>query len=211
VDATEFVLPDAVLVLYENFLTPLAADRLFVELLHHAPWKQEVTNFYGRARKLPRLTAWYGEPGACYRYSDILNQPLAWTPTLASIRERVQQVAGHQFNSVLLNLYRSGADSVSWHADNEPELGENPVIASISLGEKRVLQLRHATRKDVRRFDLPLSHGSLLLMKGGEQTHWRHRIPKTRQPITARINLTFRNITRPNEHAPEGRQAPSRG
>lgn len=195
-DATEFTLPDAVLVLYENFLTPSAADMLFVELLHHTPWKQEVMNFYGQERHLPRLTAWYGEPDAYYRYSGILNQPAAWTPTLASVREHVQQVTGHQFNSVLLNLYRSGADSVSWHADNEPELGKNPVIASVSLGAVRVLQMRHPSRKDVRRFDLSLSHGSLLLMKGAMQTHWQHRIPKTRRSITARINLTFRNIAR---------------
>ena len=206
-DATEFILPDAVLVLYEDFLTRSAADLLFAELLHHVSWKQEVMNFYGHKRKLPRLTAWYGEPEACYRYSGILNYPLAWTPTLASVREHVQQVTGHCFNSVLLNLYRSGADSVAWHADNEPELGENPVIASISLGEARVLQMRHTTRKDVSRFDLSLSHGSLLLMKGGAQTYWQHQIPKTRQSMTARINLTFRNIIKPTEHAPEGRQA----
>jgi alkylated DNA repair dioxygenase AlkB len=193
-DSTEFALPDAVLVLYENFLTQSAADLLFAELLHHVSWKQEMLNFYGRERKLPRLTAWYGEPDTSYRYSGILNQPLAWTPPLASVREHVQQVTGHRFNSVLLNFYRTGADSVSWHADNEPELGENPVIASISLGETRVLQMRHTTRKDVRRVDLSLSHGSLLLMKGDMQTHWQHRIPKTRRSITARINLTFRNI-----------------
>jgi alkylated DNA repair dioxygenase AlkB len=195
-DATEFALPDAVLVLYEDFLTQPEADRLFAELSHQVFWKQEVMNFYGHERKLPRLTAWYGEPEARYQYSGILNQPLAWTPTLASVREHVQQVTGHSFNSVLLNLYRSGADSVSWHADNEPELGRNPVIASISLGEVRVLQMRHTIRKDVRRFDLSLSHGSLLLMKGEMQTHWQHRIPKTRRSIAARINLTFRNITR---------------
>jgi alkylated DNA repair dioxygenase AlkB len=146
-------------------------------------------------RPLPRLTAWYGDPGARYHYSGIVNEPRPWTSFLNTLRERVQTCTGHAFNSVLLNLYRSGADSLSWHQDNEPELGERPVIASLSVGQVRVFQLRHTWRREVDRLDIALAHGSLLLMQGGTQAQWQHRLPKTKRPVGARINLTFRHIT----------------
>lgn len=128
----EFVLLDASLLLWEAFLPQTEADALFTMLRQQTPWKREAMHVYGKAHPLPRLTVWYGDPGARYRYSGIVNEPLPWTPELAALRERIQGWTGSTFNSVLLNLYRSGADSLSWHQDNEPELGEAPVIASIS-------------------------------------------------------------------------------
>ncbi|HXG21155.1 MAG TPA: alpha-ketoglutarate-dependent dioxygenase AlkB [Methylomirabilota bacterium] len=193
-DSLALALPDASLVLWETFLPKTEADALFTALLQDTPWRQEMMRMYGKAHPLPRLTAWYGDPGARYRYSGIVNEPLPWTPVLAAVRGRIQAWTGHAFNSVLLNLYRSGTDSLSWHQDNEPELGEAPVIASLSLGQVRLFQLRHRFRKDLPRVDLPLPHGSLLLMKGGTQQYWQHRIPKTSQRVDARLNVTFRTI-----------------
>jgi alkylated DNA repair dioxygenase AlkB len=191
----ELVLPDASLVLWETFLPKTEADALFTALLQDTPWKQETMRVYGKAHPLPRLTAWYGDPGARYRYAGIVNEPLSWTPVLAAVRESIQSWTEYVFNSALLNLYRSGTDSLSWHQDNEPDLGAAPVIASLSLGQVRLFQLRHKFRNDLPRVDLPLPHGSLLLMKGGTQQYWQHRLPKTRQRVDARINVTFRAIT----------------
>lgn len=193
----ELLLPDASVFLWEVFLPEPEANVLYTTLRYQTTWQPNVIRLYGKEHPLPRLTAWYGEPDACYRYSGILNQPLPWTPHLSAVRDHVQHVTGHTFNSVLLNLYRSGADSVSWHADNEPEFGEKPVIASVSLGAVRVFQLRHRIRKDIARCEVPLPHGSLLLMTGDTQTYWQHRIPKTTRPMGARINLTFRYIKGP--------------
>jgi alkylated DNA repair dioxygenase AlkB len=190
----EFALPDASLVLWEAFLPKTEADVLFTTLLQQTPWKQEAIRYYGKVYPLPRLTAWYGDPGARYRYSGIVNEPLPWTPVLAAVRERAQAFTEYTFNSVLLNLYRSGADSLSWHQDTESELGDAPVIASISVGQVRVFQMRHKSRSDVDCLEIALPHGSLLLMRSGTQTHWQHRIPKTSRPVGARINLTFRYI-----------------
>jgi alkylated DNA repair dioxygenase AlkB len=190
-----FTLPEASLLLWEAFLPQSEADALFTTLLQQTPWKHEAMRCYGKVRPLPRLTAWYGDPGTRYDYSGIVNEPRPWTPLLHALRDRVHTYTGQAFNSVLLNLYRSGADSLSWHQDNEPELGERPVIASLSVGQVRVFQLRHKSRSEVGRLDIALAHGSLLLMRGDTQAYWQHRLPKTKRPVGARINLTFRYIT----------------
>jgi alkylated DNA repair dioxygenase AlkB len=127
----EFTRPEASLLLWEAFLPQAEADALFTTLLQHTPWQHEALRSYGKLRPLPRLTAWYGDPGARYHYSGIVNEPLPWTPLLHSLRDRIHTCTGQVFNSVLLNLYRSGADSLSWHQDNEPELGERPVIGRV--------------------------------------------------------------------------------
>jgi alkylated DNA repair dioxygenase AlkB len=135
---------------------------------------------------------WYGEKEAFYQYSHVIHRPLPWIETLRNIQADIEQSSGYTFNSVLGNLYRNGNDSMGCHADDEKELGRNPAIASLSLGESRVLKFKHQHSNIV--LDVLLEHGDLLLMAGSLQHHWQHQLPKTRQPKTARINLTFRSI-----------------
>ena len=149
---------------------------------------------FGRPVKVPRLMCWYGDPDASYTYSGVKHDPLPWTETLNSVRRHVEQICRHPFNSVLANLYRDGRDSMGWHADNEKELGINPVIASFSLGDERLFRLSHNKTKE--KLDIVLGHGDLLIMAGALQHHWRHSVPKTKQPKMRRINLTFRQIIR---------------
>ena len=187
-------LPDGVITLYRNVFEA-GHDRLFQSLYTEIPWQQQVITLYGRAVASPRLSAWYGDPGAVYRYSGLRLEPLPWTPVLLEIRQVVTDLAETPFNSVLLNLYRDGQDSMGWHSDAEPELGRNPVIASVSLGAVRRFVLRHKKRKE-QHIALELEPGSVLVMAGALQHHWRHALPKTRQVVGPRINLTFRLIQR---------------
>jgi alkylated DNA repair dioxygenase AlkB len=174
--------------LFERACAPAAADRLFEALLRLTPWRQEIATVMGRRVPIPRLTAWHGEAG--YVYSGIRMEPASWNEPLLELRAVAERLGGQPFNSVLLNLYRDGRDSVSWHADNEPGLGREPVIASISLGAVRRFQLRHRRRNE--RLGLDLPHGSCLIMAGATQHHWLHQLPKTARPVGPRINLTFR-------------------
>ena len=185
-------LRDGELYLDRAFMSGEEADRLFARLLDEIAWQEEAIKLYGRSVKVPRLVAWYGDPGACYTYSGVSHQPLAWTPALAQLKARVETATAHRFNSVLANLYRNERDSMGWHADKERELGSNPVIASLSLGQRRLFKLRH--NKTGETIDLWLEHGTLLLMAGALQHHWRHCLPKSQRPMGARINLTFRTI-----------------
>ena len=165
---------------------------IFEILLHEVSWKQESMNLYGREVKFPRLTAWYGENDKKYSFSGITLNPAPWTETILEIKDSIESKHGVSFNSVLLNLYSGGADSISWHTDAEPELGANPVIASISLGATRTFQLRHKQTHE--RIDLELGNGSLVIMRGDLQHYWQHQVPKTKKTVGKRINLTFRNI-----------------
>jgi alkylated DNA repair dioxygenase AlkB len=186
-------LPDAEVYFYRAVLPKSQSDVLFQELLKSTPWKQEQIRWYGKLMDLPRLTAWYGDEGKVYKYSGITVEPNPWTPPLLTIKAAVEERSGTTFNSVLLNLYRSGRDSVSWHSDDEPGLGLHPVIGSFSLGETRTFNLRHKADPSLRA-KVDLSHGSYLLMKGQTQAQWLHEIPKTSRQIGPRINLTFRTI-----------------
>jgi len=186
-------MPDADVTFYRDFYSPDESERLFHDLSENIQWKQESARFGGKAVPLPRLTAWYGDAGKSYSYSGITVHPLPWTDTLLDIKARVEGVANVTFNSVLLNFYRGERDSVAWHSDDEPELGTNPVIASVSFGATRKFQFKHKTNPDLR-LSVDLIPGSLLLMAGGTQHHWKHQIPKTTKPVGARINLTFRAI-----------------
>lgn len=172
-----------------GFLAGPLASQLFTLLRDRVPWRQEITIFN---RPVPRLTAWFADPGLVYRYSGITHEPEPWLPELCDLRRRVEAAAGAKFNSVLLNYYRDGNDSVSWHADDEPELGTNPVIASVSLGAVRRFLLKH--RKNRERIAIDLESGSLLIMAGTLQHHWLHCIPKTKAKVGPRINLTFRRL-----------------
>ena len=166
------------------------ADRLLAVLRDQIAWRQEEAMIMGRKVPIPRLTAWHGEAG--YVYSGIAMEPAPWTPALLELKGCAEHHAGQGFNSVLLNLYRDGRDSVSWHADNEPGLGRDPVIASLSLGATRRFHLKHRRSGD--RVAIDLGHGSCLIMAGATQHHWLHQLPKTARPVGPRINLTFRNM-----------------
>ncbi len=155
-------------------------------------WEQQSMNMYGKQIPFPRLTSWYGDNDKPYSFSGITLQPHPWTSELFEIKKGIEPKAEVTFNSVLLNRYRSGDDSISWHTDAEKELGENPVIASVNFGAERKFQLKHIHTNE--RIDIPLKHGSLLIMKGEIQHFWKHQIPKTKKEIKERINLTFRVI-----------------
>ncbi len=170
-----------------------AGHALFDALLATLPWTTHRVVLFGRAVDSPRLSCWIGDPGATYRYSGVRHEPVSWPDTLRPLRERLRCETGHAFNSVLANLYRHGRDSMGWHSDDEPELGERPVIASLSLGATRRFVLRHR-RDPSRKRVLELPHGSLLLMRGDSQVDWRHALPRTAKPVGPRINLTFRRI-----------------
>lgn len=171
------------------FSDPIAAA-YFKELLQHTPWRSDSITVFGKTHQQPRLTALYGFK--VYQYSSITMHPIAFTPTLLAIKDRIESLTDETFNVCLLNLYRDGNDSNGWHADNEKSLGNNPVIASVSFGAPRVFHLKHNTL--AHRKKLILEHNSLLLMKGTTQHFWKHQIPKTKKTVGPRINLTFRYI-----------------
>jgi alkylated DNA repair dioxygenase AlkB len=173
-------------------------DQLLRELIESIDWHQQKITVYGRNYPQPRLSAWYGD--ASYRYSGISLEPLPWTPTLLEIRAQIEALTRYTFNSVLLNYYRNQDDSMGMHSDDERELGAQPVIASLSLGEARTFLLRHKSRKQLKTVKLPLPGGSLLLMLGDTQRNWKHGIAKLRQVCGPRINLTFRQVLTEDEH-----------
>jgi alkylated DNA repair dioxygenase AlkB len=183
---------DGELYLIKQFYSLPESDQLFAQLQTDLAWQEEAIFIYGRWVKVPRLMCWYGDPDAWYRYSGVNHQPMRWTPTLQAIREKVEQQCQCTFNSVLANLYRDGNDSMGCHADDEKELGINPVIASLSLGDERLFKLHHKKTKD--KLDIVLGRGDLLVMAGTLQHHWIHAVPKTKKLKTPRINLTFRKI-----------------
>jgi alkylated DNA repair dioxygenase AlkB len=192
-DPTRYVLEDGGLLLYyESWLSPAEARDVFEELRRETPWKSESIRIAGKLIPVPRLTAWVGDPEAVYTYSGVRNEPSPWTPRLADLRERASAAASAPLNSVLLNYYRNGRDSMGWHADDERELGRNPVIASLSLGAPRRFLLRHEKKRG-KSVSLVLGHGSLLVMAGATQHHYRHAVPKE-DDSGERINLTFRRV-----------------
>jgi alkylated DNA repair dioxygenase AlkB len=167
---------------------------LLRELIELTPWRTDSVVVWGKPYLQPRLTAWYGDQDARYEYSGLELAPLPWTPRLLAIRASVERAAGSPFNSVLLNYYRNERDSMGMHSDDEPELGAEPVIASLSLGETRTLVFRHRSDRSLKSFRIELGDGSLLLMRGATQRNWKHGIAKERRPCGARVNLTFRRI-----------------
>ncbi|QHL89447.1 alpha-ketoglutarate-dependent dioxygenase AlkB [Nibribacter ruber] len=186
-------MPDAEVYLVPDFIPVKDQPKLWEALQNEVAWRQEEIKFFGKSIPQPRLTAWYGDAGKSYTYSGLTWQPLPWIPILAQLRDQLFACTGVSFNSVLLNLYRNGQDSMGWHADDEPELGPNPVIASLSLGQERSFHFRHRTQKELKQ-KLALPSGSLLLMAGQTQHHWQHQVPKSAKPLEPRINLTFRVI-----------------
>ena len=169
-----------------NFLTAQEADRYFDDLQQHCRW-EEKPGIFGYMQ--PRLIAAYGDNGVSYRYSGVVNVALPWTATLLEIKQKIESVQG-DYNYCLLNRYRTGTDSMGWHADNEPEMGN--LIGSLSLGATRRFRIRHNATRDARSFDV--SHGMLIIMAGSMQQFWQHAVPKTKKNVGERINLTFRKI-----------------
>ena len=163
-------------------------------LIDEVPWRAEEIVVWGKTFPQPRLIAWYGDVGKNYTYSGINLSPLPWTQALLDIKRRVEAVARTDFNSVLLNYYRDHQDSMGLHSDDEPELGERPILASLSLGEERIFILKHKREKALKPVRLKLASGSLLLMKGETQRYWKHGLDKETRPCGPRVNLTFRHI-----------------
>lgn len=177
---------------HPDFIETRLARQLFERLLGGSDWRQEYITLFGKTHKVPRLSCWMGDTGLDYRYSNMTMHPVAWTDTVLSIKQQLEGTTRLSFNSVLINYYRHGGDSNGWHSDDEPELGSDPVIASLSLGGARDFKLRHKTKKGLQ-YSLSLAHGSLLLMQGNTQRDWQHHVPK-RAIAEPRINLTFRTI-----------------
>lgn len=165
---------------------------LFEELLAGIPWQQDEVILFGQKRILSRKVAWMGDGEFTYSYSGTSKVAAPWTPALLTIKERVESECSHEFNSCLLNLYHDGSEGMGWHSDDEKTLGENPLIASVSLGAERIFKLKH--RKSGEVVSVLLQNGSLLVMKGETQHHWVHTMPKTKKITTPRINLTFRTF-----------------
>jgi alkylated DNA repair dioxygenase AlkB len=186
-------MPNAEVTFYRNFFDLQESNEIFQVLHDEINWRQDKMKLYGKDIDLPRKTAWYGDRDKSYTFSGIHLDPEPWTPTLLDVKERIEEVAEVQFNSVLLNLYRHGNDGISWHTDAEPELGENPVIGSVSFGGTRRFMFRHRQEQDLKA-EVELTHGSFLLMAGETQHFWQHQIPKTSRKVEPRINLTFRVI-----------------
>lgn len=177
---------------FPNFFSKSESDFYLKALSEKVHWKQESMNMYGKRIDFPRLTAWYGNNDKPYSFSGITLSPTPWNEEILAIKNKIEPESKVVFNSVLLNRYRSGSDSISWHTDAEKELGKNPVIASANFGETRKFQLRHINSKE--KLEIELKHGSLLIMQGELQHFWQHQVPKSAKPLKERINLTFRVI-----------------
>lgn len=182
---------DGVAIYHHALFSAEESESLLATLLSEIDWQEAEITMFGKRMKIPRLQAWYGDKH--YAYSGIQLTPLPWTKNLLKIKSRIEPLSGVEYNSVLLNLYRNGNDSMGWHSDDEPELGENPTIGSVSFGEPRKFHLRHKTEK-IPTVKVELASGSFLLMKDVIQSHWQHQIPKSKKPMQSRINLTFRAI-----------------
>ncbi|MBD1394799.1 alpha-ketoglutarate-dependent dioxygenase AlkB family protein [Mucilaginibacter glaciei] len=186
-------LPSELMDYRSGFFTKEEGSELVPLLKENIRWSQETIRMYGKLLNTPRLTAWYGDNNKTYAYSGKRYDPYPWTKELLFIKHRVDAACGVTFNSVLLNLYRNGNDSVAWHADDEPELGSNPIIASVSFGQVRRFDVRHNDDRKLK-YSVDLEDGSLLIMKGDLQHNWQHQIPKSAKAMSERINLTFRII-----------------
>lgn len=192
VEGQSVVLQNGEYIYYPNFIDSPTAYYYLEAFKNNIEWKQESMNMYGKQVLFPRLTAWYGENDKPYSFSGIKLNPNAWSNELIEIKKIIEPECKVEFNSVLLNLYRDGNDSISWHTDAEKELGKNPIIASVNFGVERKFQIRHNETQETH--TILLKHGSLLIMKGELQHFWKHQVPKQKAVLKERINLTFRVI-----------------
>jgi alkylated DNA repair dioxygenase AlkB len=186
------ILRDGWIIYVPNFYAKEIADQLFNLFNQTINWQQGEIKLFGKKHLTPRLEAFYAEENKSYGYSGQRLVTSSFTKELTQIKENIELTFSIQLNSVLINLYRDGNDSNGWHADDEPELGINPIIASLSLGATRRFDLRHTSTKE--KLSLELEPGSLLIMGGELQHYWKHQIAKTKKVNTPRINLTFRHL-----------------
>ncbi|TAF33138.1 MAG: alpha-ketoglutarate-dependent dioxygenase AlkB [Cytophagales bacterium] len=191
-----FNLPEADVLYYAHFLSVAEANDYFLLLKQELQWQQKHIKLFGKQVLEPRLTAFYGDEHRTYTYSQTLHVPLPWPPVLWSLKQKLEAALQTNFNVVLANYYRNGQDSMGLHADDEPELGSEPCIASLSLGQSRFFRLVHK-RKKYSPLKISLEHGSLLVMRGHTQTNWLHELPKSTKNVGERINLTFRHLQTP--------------
>lgn len=189
-ESRELLPGDGSMVYHPGFLTPDDCNELMAGLLDEVPWEERPITVFGRTVMQPRLTCWFGD--VSYSYSGITLKPRPWSKRLAGLKSALEEFTGRQFNSVLANLYRHGQDSMGWHADDEPELGPEPFIASISVGQTRRFRIRHRDTKETVAIDL--ESGSLVIMSGLSQQCWKHEVPKSQRVTEPRINLTFRYV-----------------
>lgn len=196
-------LPDAHIVYLPQWLSSLElslrGERVYRELRQSVPWEQSTIYLYDKPMLIPRLNAWYGDTGCGYTYSGTRLEPLPWLPILLEIKREVETALADElgqvrFNSALVNCYRDGQDSVAWHSDDEPELGQNPLVASVSVGAERMFELRHKHHRQHKKHIITLCDGDLLLMAGATQGYWQHQIPKSSTAVGERISITFRQI-----------------
>uniref|UniRef100_A0A8C5N3J8 Alpha-ketoglutarate-dependent dioxygenase alkB homolog 3 n=1 Tax=Leptobrachium leishanense TaxID=445787 RepID=A0A8C5N3J8_9ANUR len=186
--------------LFPLFIETKEADWMFEQLLREVPWSQKTNAGPDGSYQEPRLTCWFGEIPYTYSRSTMQANP-HWHPLLIMLKDRIEEVTGYSFNSLLCNLYRHDKDSIDWHSDDEAALSRNPVIASLSFGDTRSFQMRRKPPPEangdftyVERVHVPLDHGTLLIMEGATQEDWQHRVPKEYHDRRPRINLTFRTI-----------------
>lgn len=168
------------------------ADRYFDLLMRDVPWEHDRVFINGEVRNTRRKVAWYGDDGFLYAYSGVTRRAIPWIEPLVQIRGMAERYVQTAFNSCLANLYADGTEGMSWHSDDEAELGQDTVIASVSLGAERRFLLRHKRTKET--VQVILEHGSLLVMKGATQTHWMHSVPAAARVMKPRVNLTFRTF-----------------
>jgi alkylated DNA repair dioxygenase AlkB len=187
-----FVLPQAELLFWPHWLSPEQAQRCYQQLAQQLNWQQPAIKIFGKAVLIPRQQVWMGDPHCSYKYSGVLFEPEPWHPLVWQLTEWVNQLCQTRFNSVLLNWYADGQQHMGWHSDDEAELGQNPQIASLSLGQQRFFDLKHKNLGT--QLKLELGDGALLLMAGQCQQYWQHRVPKMASATKGRINLTFREI-----------------
>lgn len=187
-------LADGQIHLIDDFLRQSQADHYYQALQQSLLWQQDELTIFGKTHKIPRLQAWYGDEHTAYEYSGLMMEPHPWTPELLALKQMVEMVCNNSFNSVLGNYYRNGDDKMGYHSDDEPELGDKPVIASLSLGAERRFVLKHKHTDEKLALDLP--SGSLLIMAGQTQQYYKHAIMARKRLMQGRINLTFRYIYR---------------
>lgn len=185
-----FDLPDCELVLIDQFIDKEASDYYYNTLLEQTKWREYEMELFEKKVTAPRMVSWHEDPDN----SEINSAKQEFTSDLSDIRKKVESETSQHFNAVLLNLYRNGNDGVAWHSDHTDKTRIDPVIASVSFGETRMFRLRHKYRKDIPQVEIPLHHGSFLLMAGKTNSFWQHQVPKTAKTILPRINLTFRQV-----------------